>query len=47
MGNMVLNTKKPRILIKNGVLMAKLTAPIIPELKTLDWFEEEIRKLKK
>jgi peroxiredoxin len=33
-------------LIKNGILMAKLTAPIIPELKTLDWFEDEIRKLK-
>lgn len=33
-------------LIKNGVLMAKLTGPITPELKTLEWFEKEIRKLK-
>ncbi|MFN4000478.1 TlpA family protein disulfide reductase [Algoriphagus sp.] len=33
-------------LIKNGVLVAKLTGPITPELKTLDWFEEQIRKLK-
>lgn len=32
-------------LIKNGVLMAKYTGPIVPG-KTLEWFEEEIKKLR-
>ena len=32
-------------LIKNGVLMAKHTGPIVPG-QTLEWFEEEIKKLK-
>ena len=31
--------------IKNGVLQSKYTGPIIPEKKSLQWFEEEIRKL--
>lgn len=33
-------------LIKNGILMAKYTGPITPQINSLKWFQDEISKLK-